>query len=165
MNQESIKNEFSNEERPDKLNLKNNISHDSFLSETETKNDKNKIAKINKKVNPDINNSPIKTKLYKTLSNFPKINHDNNNISIPIRSGNYRKKISTDDFYKKKILMLNPNESPLNNIHKTFEDMFKINLKINVNKSVRIKKDKKNDINNLKYFGKNDKINDYKLQN
>ena len=61
--------------------------------------------------------------------------------------------------------MLNPNESPLNNIHKTFEDMFKINLKINVNKSVRIKKDKKNDINNLKYFGKNDKINDNKLQN
>ena len=36
--------------------------------------------------------------------------------------------------------MLNPNESPLNNIHKTFEEMFKVNLKINVNKTVRIKK-------------------------
>ena len=141
LNKESIKNEFSNEEKPYILNLKNNISQESFCSESEIKSKNNKIKNINKKItNSDINNSLIKTKLNKTFSNFPKINHDNNNISIPIRSGNYRKKISTDDFYKKKILMLNPNESPLNNIHKTFEDMFKINLKINVNKTVRIKK-------------------------
>ena len=141
LNKESIKNEFSNEEKPYILNLKNNISQESFCSESEIKSKNNKIKNINKKItNSDINNSLIKTKLNKTFSNFPKINHDNNNISIPIKSGNYRDRINTDNFYKKKFLMLNPNESPLNNIHKTFEEMFKVNLKINVNKTVRIKK-------------------------
>ena len=141
LNKESIKNEFSNEEKPYILNLKNNISQESFCSESEIKSKNNKIKNINKKItNSDINNSLIKTKLSKTFSNFPKINHDNNNISIPIKSGNYRDRINTDNFYKKKFLMLNPNESPLNNIHKTFEEMFKVNLKINVNKTVRIKK-------------------------
>ena len=59
--------------------------------------------------------------------------------------------------------MLNVNDSPLDNFHKTFTNMFRINLKRNVNKSVRITKSKKNDINNLKFFGKNDINNDKKI--
>ena len=95
-------------------------------------------------------------------SNFPKINNDNNNISIPTKSESYHKKINMDNFYKNKFLMLNPNYSPLNELDKTFKNMFKINLKMNMKKNVRLAKNKNSDINNLINFEKKDKIDDNK---
>ena len=164
VNQDSLKKEIINEQKPFKLNLKNNInSQESLDSEIEIKNNSNQKTTPNQITNLDRNISPIKTKLYKTYSNFPKINHDKNNRSIPDKRDNYKKSINTDDFYKTKILMLKPDDSPLNNFYKTFNDMFRVNIKINANKSVRVTKSKKNDINNLKYFVKKDKSNDNKL--
>ena len=55
LNKESIKNEFSNEEKPYILNLKNNISQESFCSESEIKSKNNKIKNINKKINLEKN--------------------------------------------------------------------------------------------------------------
>ena len=166
-NQDLIRNNFSKNEKPFKLNLRSNNSQESIGSQTEIKNNTNnnnfQIAKANQTVNSDVSISPLKTKLYKTFSNFPRINHDNNDLSLPAQNRNNTKKLHLDDFYKKKILMLNLNDSPLNNFHKTFTNMFRVNIKKNINKSVRITKNKKNDINNLKFFGKNDINNDKKI--
>ena len=168
-NQDLIRNDFSKNEKPYKLHLKNNNSQESIGSQTEIKNNinntnnNNKILRANQTLNSDISISPLKTKLYKTFSSFPRINHDNNDLSLPTKNRNYTKYLNLDDFYKKKVLMLNVNGSPLDNFHKTFTNMFRINLKRNVNKSVRITKSKKNDINNLKFFGKNDINNDKKI--
>ena len=164
---DSIIKEILNDEKSiskiNKLNSKDNNNYQGSKSErNNNSNSHSQIAKTNQIVQSDKNISPIKTKLYKMYSNFPKINNDNNNISIPTKSESYHKKINMDNFYKNKFLMLNPNYSPLNELDKTFKNMFKINLKMNMKKNVRLAKNKNSDINNLINFEKKDKIDDNK---
>ena len=158
-----------------KLNLQNtNKSQESLSSQSEGKNNRNQISEGNqisipmnynfKSKNQDKSISPT-SKLYKTFSNFPKIIHDNN-ISIPLSKDKFSRTIREGKFfrkdpkaissskYKKKILWMNPDAIPLNNFEKTFQDIFKNNLHITVNKSVRIKNNKINDYSDIKYFGK-----------
>ena len=159
-----------------RLNLQNtNKSQESLSSQSEEKNKKNQISEGNqisiptnynfKSKNQDKSDLPITSKLYKTFSNFPKLIHYNN-ISFPLSKDKFSKTIREDKFYrkdlkatsfskyKKKVLWMNPDDIPMNNFEKTFQDIFKNNLHINVNKSVRIKNNKITDINDIKFFGK-----------
>ena len=107
-NQDLIRNDFSKNEKPYKLHLKNNNSQESIGSQTEIKNNinntnnNNKILRANQTLNSDISISPLKAKLYKTFSSFPRINHDNNDLSLPTKNRNYTKYLNLDDFYKKR---------------------------------------------------------------
>ena len=154
-----------------KLNFQNiNKSPITKSPQSQRKNIKNKISKGNKVImnynhkpkNQDKSFSPSIKKLYKTYSNFPKINHDNN-ISNPSSRDKITKTIKEDNFYrkepratsfikyKKKILLMNPDDLPFNYFDKTFENILKNNLYLNINKSVRNNNHKINEIN---FFGK-----------
>ena len=160
--EESDKNEFSDDSKfypkITKLNLQNILkSQESFLAQSERKNNKNKLSEDNKILTPmnynyipkskNKSNSPITKKSNKIPSNFPKLNQDNN-ISISplpkeiftktITGGNfYRKEPKTSSFnnYHKKILLVNPDHLPKNYFEKTFQDFFKKNLHLKINKS------------------------------
>ena len=140
------------------LNIQNNNeSHDSVNPIPDDKGNKesNKILiPINydyKPTSPDIKIISIKKKLYKTDSDFPKLNHNsfdnkiklNNNISPPTTLENYTKTIIDEDKYhknknminnapiikhQKKILLMNPDDLPLNYFDKTYKDIFKNNF-------------------------------------
>ena len=161
-NPKILKINFQNIKKPSK----------SQSSESQRKNNKNQISEGNKVVmnynykpkNSDKSFSPITKKLYKTYSNFPKINHGNkNNTSNPSSRENVIKTIKEDKFYrkepkatsfvkyKKKILFMNPDDLPFNYFEKTFENIFKNNLNLNLNKSERNNNRKINEIN---FFGK-----------
>ena len=77
--------------------------------QSQRQNIKNKVSKGNKVImnynhkpkNQDKSFSPSTKKLYKTYSNFPKINHYNNNISNPSSRDKITKTIKEDNFYRK----------------------------------------------------------------
>ena len=122
--------------------------------------------------NPEINILSIKKKMYKTFnSNFPKIKQDisenkikiNNNISIHASKENYTRTLNEDQFYKrepynivstnrhqKKILLMNPDELPLNFFDKAYKDLIKNNPILAGHQSERIKKNKNKEINSFK---------------
>ena len=142
-----------------KFNL--NKSQESLLVQSERVNSKNKISEDNKiiETNHNIklknNNkifSPTVKKLYNTYSNFPKINRDNNIFTKTIKSEEkvFNKKAKPNSYnnYRKKILLMKPDDIPVNFFEKTLEEMFKNNLHINVNKSVKISNHKNRDIYN-----------------
>ena len=101
--------------------------------------------------NPNISIISIKKKLYKTYTNFPKLNHDNN-ISIPSKNENPTKTITENvaSVFKqpKKILLMNPDILPLNYFDKAFKDIVK-------NKTERNMNNKSSNINGIKFFRKN----------
>ena len=119
--------------------------------------------------NPDINILSIKKKMYKTfVNNFPKIKQDisetkskiNNNISPLASKENYTRTINEDQFYKKepynivsqnlhkkKILLMNPDELPLNYFDKKYKDLVKNNPILEGYQSDRIKKNQIKEIN------------------
>ena len=110
--------------------------------------------------------------MYKTFnSNFPKIKQDisenkikiNNNISIHASKENYTRTLNEDQFYKrepynivstnrhqKKILLMNPDELPLNFFDKAYKDLIKNNPILAGHQSERIKKNKNKEINSFK---------------
>ena len=166
------------------LNLQNSFNSDSVSLKSEEKNnnnlntlsDKNKILiPINydyKPMNPNINIVSIKKKLYNTYSNFPKINRDlsdnqNNNISNPIGRDKFTKTIFDDNYYKKitypgssfkqtkKILLMNPDNLPINYFDKAYKDILKNNLNNNLSeRNFQNNKDK----NGIKFQYKNKNI-------
>ena len=166
------------------LNLQNSFNSDSVSLKSEEKNnnnlntlsDKNKILiPINydyKPMNPNINIVSIKKKLYNTYSNFPKINRDlsdnqNNNISNPIGRDKFTKTIFDDNYYKKitypgssfkqtkKILLMNPDNLPINYFDKAYKDILKNSLNNNLSeRNFQNNKDK----NGIKFQYKNKNI-------
>ena len=122
--------------------------------------------------NPDINILSIKKKMFKTFNNnFPKIKQDisetkskiNNNISFPTSKESYTKTLNKDEFYKKdtynvvspnlyqkKILLMNPDELPLNFFDKKYKDLINNNPILSGYLSERIKKNKNKEINSVK---------------
>ena len=159
-----------------KLNFQN--PHESLNSNPEVKynnnprtTDNKTLIPINynfKPMNPNISIVSIKKKLYKTYSNFPKINRDNN-INISPNKENYTKTITEDKFNRKepnvasafkqpkKILLMNPDVLPLNYFDKAFKDIVKNNLNLNENQSERNNNNnnKINNVNGIKFFRKN----------
>ena len=119
--------------------------------------------------NPDINILSIKKKMYKTfVNNFPKIKQDisetkskiNNNISPLASKENYTRTINEDQFYKKepynivsqnlhkkKILLMNPDELPLNFFDKKYKDLVKNKPILEGYQSDLIKKNQIKEIN------------------
>ena len=102
--------------------------------------------------NPAINILSIKKKLNKTYTDFPKLNHNssdnkiksNDNKIPPVLFDNYTKTIFNEDkYYKnknitknppiikpnKKVLLMSPDDLPLNYFDKAYKDIFKNNLK------------------------------------
>ena len=150
-------NKSSNEQKNiikiEKLNIKNNNNqnlNESLSDENENKNplsDSNKLLiPINykfKSMNPDISIVSIKKKLYKTYSNFPKINKDisgirnqlHNNLYFSTTRENYTR--NDNKYYKNvpnvasvikqknKILLMNPDNLPLNYFDKAYKDIIK----------------------------------------
>ena len=155
------------------IKLNSNKSQESLLIQSERLSNKNKISEDNKAIimnyNPKSKNndkviSPKTKKLYKTFSNFPKINHENNNMSIPLSNDIFTKTISEEKFfrrkskpnsyinYRKKILLMKPEDIPANYFEKTFQEMFKKNLHLSFNKNGKINFNKNKDINGVKMF-------------
>lgn len=119
----------------------------------------------------------IKKKFYKTFSDFPKINHDlsekniklNNNMSIPTTRENYTKSLVGNRNYKngtnveniikqpKKILLMNPDDLPLNYFDKAYKDIIKNNSKGNGSDRTIINKN--NEIKENNFFGKKENDN------
>ena len=138
-----------------------NKSQESFLAQSERVNTKNKISEDNKIIETNHNTkskndnkifTPTVKKLYNTYSNFPKINRENNILTKTIKSEQklFDKKVKPNSYsnYRKKILLMKPDDIPVNFFEKTLEEMFKNNLHINVNKSVKINNHKNRDIYN-----------------
>ena len=107
-----------------------------------------------KSMNPNINIVSIKKKMYKTFYNAPKINQDlaekriqliNPNTSFPKAKENYIKSKSENKYYnneykgnsanfhKKKILLMNPDDLPLNYFDKAYKGIIKNSLNENQN--------------------------------
>ena len=96
----------------------------------------------------------IKKKLYNTYANFPKISQDYNSISSSkddfTNTNIYNRTINEEKYNKKgmnnipsvkqqkKLLLLNPDDLPLNYFDKTYKDIFKNELKYNPNQSKKI---------------------------
>ena len=96
----------------------------------------------------------IKKKLYNTYANFPKINQDYNSMSSSkddfTNTNIYNRTINEEKYNKKgmsnipsvkqqkKLLLLNPDDLPLNYFDKTYKDIFKNELKYNPNQSKKI---------------------------
>ena len=141
----------NNNESPESMNLNSD--------EKENKNHLTEDNKILipikydfKPSNPDINILSIKKKLNKTYTDFPKLNHNssdnkiksNDNKIPPVLFDNYTKTIFNEDkYYKnknitknppiikanKKVLLMSPDDLPLNYFDKAYKDIFKNNLK------------------------------------
>ena len=130
---------------------------------------------------PDISIVSIKKKMYKTFNNnFPKIHQDmsdnkfklNNNISIPTSKENFTRTINEDNFFKrgsniistnihqKKILLMNPDELPINFFDKAYKDIIKNNPSFSGYQSERMNKIKNKDVNSFKQKGNSYSVND-----
>ena len=91
----------------------------------------NKNKKIDSRPkNQNINIISIKKKLYNTYSNFPKINHDYKSTSISKDDFTSNKTISLKK--PKKILLANPDDLPLNYFDKINKEIFRNDLKFNI---------------------------------
>ena len=104
--------------------------------------------------NQNTNIISIKKKLYNTYANFPKINQDYNSMSSSkddfTNTNIYNRTINEEKYNKKgmnnipsvkqqkKLLLLNPDDLPLNYFDKTYKDIFKNELKYNPNQSKKI---------------------------
>ena len=130
---------------------------------------------------PDISIVSIKKKMYKTFNNnFPKIHQDmsdnkfklNNNISIPTSKENFTRTINEDNFFKrgsniistnihqKKILLMNPDELPINFFDKAYKDIIKNNPSFSGYQSERMNKIKNKDVNSFKQKGNSYSVKD-----
>ena len=138
-----------------KINIQEKNLQESLNSKTDNKihlSDSNKLLiPVNyniKLTNPEISILSIKKKFNKTFSSFPKLNNDltdnkiklNNYMSIPTTREIYTKTITGDKYNRntinsptnmkqpKKILLMNPDDLPLNYFDKAFKDIMKNNL-------------------------------------
>ena len=138
-----------------KINLQEKKLQESSNSKADNKihlSDSNKLLiPVNyniKLTNPEISILSIKKKFNKTFSSFPKLNNDltdnkiklNNYMSIPTTREIYTKTITGDKYNRntinspvnmkqpKKILLMNPDDLPLNYFDKAFKDIMKNNL-------------------------------------
>ena len=166
-----------------KLNIQENKQQESLNSNVDNKihlSDSNKLLiPVNyniKLTNPEISILSIKKKFNKTFSNFPKINKDlsdnktklNNYMGIPsfpTTRENYTKTLSVDKYHRnlannptnikqpKKILLMNPDDLPLNYFDKAYKDIMKNNLDENQNEK------NTNNKNKINFSGKKNKGN------
>ena len=134
-----------------------------------------------KSKDPDISVLSIKKKMYKTFNNFPRVKQDiseqklklnnNTNISIPISKENNTRTLNENNFYRKepyivstnrhpkKILLMNPDELPLNYFDKAYKDLMKNNPFLAGYQSERIITNKNKDINIFNSKGNEHSIN------